>query len=215
MNKDIFLKELHSLLSDLSEDESAEAMTYYEEYFMEAGPEKESEVIRELGSPQEVSYKIHEELAEKSPAVIDPENKTQSGNKKGEKKKDMNGWKIACIVLVCILVGPIAIPIVVALGVVVLAVVVSALALLAALVIALIAIVVAIASATVALFLYGITRLFIQPFAAMILIGLSFVALAVFLVSGWALVKFCITVIPAVCKGIGSLLIKLFQKKKA
>ena len=215
MNKDIFLKELHSLLSDLSEDESAEAMAYYEEYFMEAGPEKESEVIRELGSPQEVSYKIHEELAEKSPAVIDPENKTQSGNKKGEKKKDMNGWKIACIVLVCILVGPIAIPIVVALGVVVLAVVVSALALLAALVIALIAIVVAIASATVALFLYGITRLFIQPFAAMILIGLSFVSLAVFLVSGWALVPFCITVSPAVCKGIGSLLIKLFQKKKA
>lgn len=46
MNKDQYLRKLEYLLSDLPEEERREAMEYYVEYFEEAGPEREAEVMR-------------------------------------------------------------------------------------------------------------------------------------------------------------------------
>ena len=55
MNKDQYLRKLEYLLSDLPEEERREAMEYYVEYFEEAGPEREAEVMRELGTPETVA----------------------------------------------------------------------------------------------------------------------------------------------------------------
>lgn len=65
MNKDQYLRKLEYLLSDLPEEERREAMEYYVEYFEEAGPEREAEVMRELGTPETVAETIHKELADK------------------------------------------------------------------------------------------------------------------------------------------------------
>ena len=51
MNRAQFMKQLEKLLSDISEEERKEALDYYESYFDDAGPEREAEVLRELGSP--------------------------------------------------------------------------------------------------------------------------------------------------------------------
>ena len=50
MDRKTYMKELAYLLQDMSEEEREEALQYYEDYFEDAGPEKEAEVIAELGS---------------------------------------------------------------------------------------------------------------------------------------------------------------------
>ena len=62
MNKESFMQELARLLGDISPQERQEALNFYEEYFHDAGPEKEQEVLKELGSPMQVAAKIKEGL---------------------------------------------------------------------------------------------------------------------------------------------------------
>ena len=62
MNKNEFLSQLEGLLSDIPESERREAMEYYRNYFEDAGPEKEAQIIEELGSPQEVASSIKRNL---------------------------------------------------------------------------------------------------------------------------------------------------------
>ena len=58
MNKESFLKELSFLLPDLEEDEKKEALQYYQDYFDEAGPEREQEILAHIGSPEKVASEI-------------------------------------------------------------------------------------------------------------------------------------------------------------
>lgn len=62
MNRQEFLERLRILLGDLSEEEREEAVQYYENYFADAGPEMEEQVIKELGSPEKVALMIREGL---------------------------------------------------------------------------------------------------------------------------------------------------------
>lgn len=62
MNKEKFLNQLERLLMDIPESERREAIEYYQNYFEDAGPEKESQIIEELGSPQEVAASIKKNL---------------------------------------------------------------------------------------------------------------------------------------------------------
>ena len=62
MNREEFLKQLESLLSDLTYEEREEAMDYYRNYFEDAGEENEANVIAELESPQKVAQSIKESL---------------------------------------------------------------------------------------------------------------------------------------------------------
>lgn len=58
MNKDQFLKRLSELLDRLSPEERRDAIRYYVEYFDEAGPENETRILLELGSPEEAAAAI-------------------------------------------------------------------------------------------------------------------------------------------------------------
>ena len=58
MNKDIFLRDLDRFLSDIPQEEREQALKYYEDYFEDAGPENEQQVIQELGSPVELAKQI-------------------------------------------------------------------------------------------------------------------------------------------------------------
>ncbi|MGT2930386.1 DUF1700 domain-containing protein [Streptococcus dentasini] len=67
MTRNDYLRELDRYLKKLPQDDYQEAMEYFTEYFDEAGPEKEAEVIRELGSPREAANEIlHNILDEKT-----------------------------------------------------------------------------------------------------------------------------------------------------
>ncbi len=57
-----FLQQLAQHLQCLSEDERANAMAYYHEYFEEAGEENETQAVESLGSPQSVAERIIKEV---------------------------------------------------------------------------------------------------------------------------------------------------------
>ncbi len=58
MNRIEFMKKLEALLRNISVDERKEAIQYYNDYFDDAGPENEDEVIKDLGSPERVAATI-------------------------------------------------------------------------------------------------------------------------------------------------------------
>ena len=74
MNRKQFMQELHDLLLDISEEERNEALSFYENYFDEAGQENEQHVIEELGDPRQVANMIKNGLTESFDEHI------QSGN---------------------------------------------------------------------------------------------------------------------------------------
>lgn len=58
MNRIDFMAQLKRLLTDLPESDRNDAIAYYNDYFDEAGPENESQIIQELGSPGKVAATI-------------------------------------------------------------------------------------------------------------------------------------------------------------
>ena len=55
MNRKEFIVKLDYFLQDIEDIEREEALQYYEDYFDEAGSENESQVIKDLGSPERVA----------------------------------------------------------------------------------------------------------------------------------------------------------------
>jgi len=60
VNRAEYMKELAYLLQDVPDGEREEALQYYEDYFDDAGPEREEQVIAELGRPEKVAAIIRE-----------------------------------------------------------------------------------------------------------------------------------------------------------
>lgn len=62
MNRVEFMEQLERLLWDISESDRMDAITYYTDYFDEAGIENEADVIQEIGSPEKVAEMIKTDL---------------------------------------------------------------------------------------------------------------------------------------------------------
>lgn len=63
MNKEQYLKDLRKKLRRLPKTEFDKAMAYFEEYFEDAGPEREQQAITDLGTPEEAAYQIIQNIA--------------------------------------------------------------------------------------------------------------------------------------------------------
>ena len=118
MNKESFMQELARLLGDISPQERQEALNFYEEYFHDAGPEKEQEVLKELGSPMQVAAKIKEGLdatvgvengpqtAENSAAQGMQNNSGYTAYTEQEPPKKHSVWKTIGLVFLIICASP-------------------------------------------------------------------------------------------------------------
>lgn len=62
MNRAEFLRKLEQLLMNIPAEERRDALQYYEDYFEDAGPEREQEIMKELVSPEFVADTIIEGL---------------------------------------------------------------------------------------------------------------------------------------------------------
>lgn len=62
MNRNEFMRQLESLLQNISRAEREEALQYYNDYFDDAGPENEQAVIEALGNPARVAENIKKDL---------------------------------------------------------------------------------------------------------------------------------------------------------
>jgi len=63
MTRDEYMKELAYLLQDIQDEDKEDALQYYRDYFDEAGPEKERDIITELGSPERIASMIRCDIA--------------------------------------------------------------------------------------------------------------------------------------------------------
>ena len=108
MTKYEYLAELERLLAALPEQERRDAMNYYEEYFVSAGPEKESEAIRELGTPQQAAQKILEEAgvaAAQAPEAPQAAPAAKKGLPVAAKVALAVAGALAAVVLLAVLLG--------------------------------------------------------------------------------------------------------------
>ena len=134
MSRKEFMEELQILLGELPVEEREEALSYYESYFDEAGPEQEQAVLQELGSAGRVAvqilrdyrmenssgfyteqgYKENENMQETPVKYAGSRQKTEeqtTGNSKGSgitiTKKGMSGGTLVLLILLGILTFPI------------------------------------------------------------------------------------------------------------
>lgn len=108
MTKYEYLAELERLLAALPEQERRDAMNYYEEYFVSAGPEKEAEAIRELGTPQQAAQKILEEAgvaAAQAPEAPQAAPAAKKGLPAAAKVALAVAGALAAVVLLAVLLG--------------------------------------------------------------------------------------------------------------
>lgn len=124
MNRIQFMEMLERLLKDLPENERQEAVQYYNDYFDDAGPENEAQVIGELGSPAQVARTIRDGMSENGEYTergyedarfrdsqelsSDCCEETLAGT--SQKKKEHNPWKLLSILLLCLLLLPVIVP---------------------------------------------------------------------------------------------------------
>ena len=93
MDKRTFLRELRRELESLHFEERENAISYYEEYLHEAGPEREAETIQGFGSPRAVAAQIKADHAIQTPT-----------------KTPKSGLKTVWLVILAIFAAPIAMP---------------------------------------------------------------------------------------------------------
>lgn len=103
MNRNEYMAALRRALSALPEEERASALRYYEEYFDDAGPENEQQVISDLGAPEKVAEQI---LADYRELTAVPHQ--GAGGASGKPKRRWRGvppWLLIVLALLAIPVG--------------------------------------------------------------------------------------------------------------
>lgn len=236
MNRIEFMTELAALLQDVPEEERRDAMQFYNDYFDDAGEDKEGEVISELESPKKVAQKIKADLLgqqaervytetgcqdsrtdEKNmPARREKAAKNQEyqyggdmDNEEKQKPWSNNILKVILIIAIILVGAPIIIPCAVAIVLVVLACVVSLFAFFFAIVIGF----AAIAIAGVVLVCAGIFTVIPEVAVGLALIGTGLILGVIGAIGTVAGVKLCIVVIPGICRGIVWIFSRPFHRR--
>lgn len=214
MNAYEYLQALRAALAVLPDDEIDSAMRYYEDYFLDAGDENAAQVIEQLGPPEQVAEAILRDytgVARRRPERFEEE-KAQTVNgvplgrdgKPLTRKKGINPWMLACIVLLALIFGPVAVAVI---GAIIVAVV--------GLVIGIAACVVAVPAATLigggALVLFSFL-LWATPASALATLGAGLVVGAVGLLLVLLVIKLCILFVPPIIRGLVALIRWPIQK---
>lgn len=215
MNKEEFLRELAYLLQSIPDNERAEALQYYEDYFNDAGLENEQKVLEELESPRKVADNIKDGLRAGMDCRDIPEGSTQNTNpyqnaSPVQEKEGMPAWAIVLIVIGCILGSPLIIG-----GIVLLfGLIITVAAVMASLVIGFGAAGAATLVSGIMVMLTGLIHLAGTPFSGMIVIGVGLICFAVGILFMMLTVFLCGCAIPALCRGIAWICRKIFMGHK-
>ena len=214
MNGYEYLQALRAALAVLPDDEIDSAMRYYEDYFLDAGDENAEKVIEQLGPPEQVAEAILRDytgVARRRPERFEEEKaQTVDGVPLGQdgkpltRKKGINPWMLACIVLLALIFGPVAVAVI---GAIIVAVV--------GLVIGIAACVVAVPAATLigggALVLFSFL-LWATPASALATLGAGLTVGAVGLLLVLLVIKLCILFVPPIIRGLVALIRWPIQK---
>lgn len=194
MNKESFMQELARLLGDISPQERQEALNFYEEYFHDAGPEKEQEVLKELGSPMQVAAKIKEGL-----------------DVTEEPPKKHSVWKTIGLVLLIICASPLLL----AFASVILSLLIAWFLVLISLIAAFGAAALTCMLCGIAFVVMGFTCMFSFPYVCLIMAGSGLICTGIGILFMMLTVWLCAYALPGCCRGIALLWRKIFGKKQA
>lgn len=208
MNAYEYLQALRAALAVLPDDEINSAMRYYEDYFLDAGDENAAQVIEQLGPPEQVAEAILRDytgVARRRPERFEEEKaQTVDGVPLGRdgkpltRKKGINPWMLACIVLLALIFGPVAVALIG--GIIVAAV---------GLIVGVAACVVAVPAATLigggALVLFSFL-LWATPASALATLGAGLAVGAVGLLLVLLVIKLCILFVPPIIRGLVALI---------
>lgn len=170
MNKNEYLRTLARELRKLPREEFDRAMDYYTEYFEDAGPENEQEVIRDLGTPQEVASQLIMDAAIKR--MEEPV---------GSAKKGVSAF---WVVILGICAAPIALPMILLLLVLLGCLLITVITLIGCAVIVDLS---ALATGIV-MFFVGIYLLFSLPASGIALIGCGMIAFGIGIFGGFIVI---------------------------
>ncbi len=220
MNRIDFMNQLESLLQNISLAEREEALQYYNDYFNDAGPECEQDVIEALGNPMRVAETIkkeiygtgygdinyHKTMPTNRSVVEYNQNINQNGignntNTQAKDNEPMPTWLVVLIVILCILFSPAFIGVAGGLLGTIFGIVLGWFAMIFAFGVIAVSLI-----GTLFIFLFiGLGMLFVSPIAGIAFIGIGL------LLGSFGLGFLMLTVVmagiatPAVCKGIAQL----------
>lgn len=234
MSRTEYMRQLESLLQNIPDTEREEALQYYNEYFNDAGPENEQNVIEALGNPAKVAENIKKDIlwngygensyqrtgADSRAVITYPaDSQTENGNNRQsdtpqaaqaqvvspQKKEGMSTGMLVLIVILCILASPVI------LGAASAGIGVAAglIATWFGLIIGFGATAAALILVLIALVAVGIISMFTHPFVGMCLIGAGLICGGVGLLFLMLTVAMAGIATPAICCWIGG----LFQKR--
>lgn len=219
MERKEFMRRLEALLSDLPENERAEALQYYNDYLDDAGVENEAAVLEELGSPDRLAESIRQGLkedggesggfSENGFQEQEPRRESLKERYHGGKKSKMSGGMIALIVILCIFAVPVVIPVGISLLAVVFALTLTAVILLGVM---FLVGVVCVAAGICAL-IASIVDAAAFPAGAVLGVGMSLVTIGLgvlcALLFGWLIVRVC----PKAFRGAVNVCSRLLRRK--
>ncbi|MBR5684291.1 MAG: DUF1700 domain-containing protein [Ruminococcus sp.] len=177
MNKLEFLTRLRNSLEKggLPKEDINDALTYYEEVFLDAGFGKEEETAASMGSPEDVAVNILRESGiHVDPAPVMPPQNTGAqsfnNNAAAQPVKKTSGGTWALRILIGVLTFPIWLPVLIVIC-----------SLLFTIIVVVCSLVFAAAVAAIALIIGGLATIFESPFLALMFIGAGLVVTGIVL----------------------------------
>lgn len=219
MSREEYFMCLEGYLRKLSDEEREEAIQYYRDYFDEAGPEKEEEIISKLGSPKDLAESIMQsernveftesglndsEKKEYSPVSYDAgkansNSSTNSSNTETTKKNDNTALMVVLIIL-CIVFSP---------------AILSLLGGLCGIAISLICAGPALLIAAVSVLIVGFVSIFSHFALGILLIGVGLLLAGLGMLCLSGVIAICKYVIPMLWNGLKKLWTSITGKKEA
>ena len=193
MNKKTFLKELRRELDSLPFEEREAAITYYEEYFDEAGPEREQEVIQNFGSPASIAAELKTTSAVNNPP-------------KTPKEGVFKVWWV----IIALFAAPIALPLVIALAAVIFSLFVAFFSLIFAFGVTAFALTIA----GLVIFIAGFVVLIADPLSGVFFIGIGVVILGLGILFGFGTFFVATKLMGVFARLLGSILNKVKARNK-
>ncbi len=179
MNRKEFLRKLQLELYKLPRHEIDDAIAYYNEYFEEAGPENEENVIRELGSPSKIATQIKADYAVRQLENIDGRGRQSNGGDGNNNRKPPGklsaAWWVVIGIIGGIFAAPVAIPVAIVLAALLVGLFIGIVGMFfAALITTIVLIILSIAA-----IIFGLTLLATSAPLAILVIGLGLMGISV------------------------------------
>lgn len=207
MTRKEYMEQLRKYLKRLPKEDYENAIEYFSEYFDEAGPQKEQQVMKELGEPKEAARELLlnllQESVENDQDIVEEKAAVQPEAASGGKKRSPGKIILLAILVLC--ASPVSLALLVGVLAVLLAVVVTATAVIFSLGITSIA---ATAGGIVTVG-FGATLVLKSAAAACMMIGGGFLMAGIGILAGVLTIYIC----KWCANGIGRLVNRFVRKK--